>query len=915
MRVRRRLCRALLAVAAALPGAVATLPATSAAAADPAPPLAVAVVESCRFLLKGTPMAFRVRVVNQTSAVLPAVSVTPDLPAGFTSSVEGEPTPLPADMMRIFTVMVTAGPSVPAGPVSLRFTAAAGAATGATSYDRVVVDTPIAPENVTAVAGDGVATVSWTPGAWTGLPIGTVDETGYDPRPLFVVTASPGGAVSTVRGVSSAKVAGLANGTPHTFTVTAVNEFGRTESAASAAVVPRGMPGVVPEVAVAGSGASRLVTWSAPPDNGSPVTGYTVTATPGDVTATTGPDTRAAEVTGLDPETTYTFAVRATNAAGTGEAGVPPDGRPTSIGATVTLLPSGGQVEVSIEPDPAAPPVDGWLLRFEPTGEEVFAERVVVPWLPAGYAWSGSGWSEPNTTFTVSVRAVNAAGTSPAVVLAPATTGEHLPGVPTSLDAVSGEESVHVCFAAGPDLGADVAGFVIDTDEGPFVLSADLRVATLRGLTTWRWQEMWVGARVADGGETGREWTAGARPYGRRAAPQVSAATPEDGAAVLEWDNRVLVPDDGAAFVEIAAEPGGPTHYAAVGDSWTWISPLTNGTPYTFTIRVLDENGYGGSTVAGPVTPAGLPGTVPALTVTPVPGDPTSATVQWSPAAANGSPILRYEVFYNHGSGPEGRVQVPGGATSAVARELVPGETYDLGVRAVNDRGEGEFREVRFRAPDTTPPVLTLTPLPAVALSGTARVTYSATDASPTGITYDVRYRAARHDSGFGPYRYPASWQGTAATTRGVTPMPGTTYCFGVRARDVDGNVTPWSGDLCTTTPVDDPELVPTAGWARRAHPETFGGTYSVSGRAGSTLTLPDVRARRLSLVAIRCAVCGDVGVYVDGVLVRRWSLRAPATAYRQVLSLDLGSLRTGTVTLKVLSGRVHVDAIAARPV
>ena len=67
--------------------------------------------------------------------------------------------------------------------------------------------------------------------------------------------------------------------------------------------------------AIGGNG-QAVISWSAASANGSPVTGYTVTASPGGRTATTTGST-AATVTGLTNGIAYTFRVTATNAAGT----------------------------------------------------------------------------------------------------------------------------------------------------------------------------------------------------------------------------------------------------------------------------------------------------------------------------------------------------------------------------------------------------------------------------------------------------------------------------------------------------------------------------------------------------------------------------------------------------------------------
>jgi protocatechuate 3,4-dioxygenase beta subunit len=87
---------------------------------------------------------------------------------------------------------------------------------------------PAAPATPTATAGDGRAEVSWTAPADGGSPI-----TGY------TVTAAPGGQTCTTGGATSCTVTGLANGTPHTFTVRATNAVGTgPASPPSAAVTP-----------------------------------------------------------------------------------------------------------------------------------------------------------------------------------------------------------------------------------------------------------------------------------------------------------------------------------------------------------------------------------------------------------------------------------------------------------------------------------------------------------------------------------------------------------------------------------------------------------------------------------------------------------------------------------------------------
>ena len=79
------------------------------------------------------------------------------------------------------------------------------------------------------------------------------------------------------------------------------------------------------------------LTWSAPFDGGTPITGYAATASPGGFTcATSG---LSCTVTGLTNGTSYSFTVKATNAVGTGAASNALSATPTSA-ATVPGAPN-----------------------------------------------------------------------------------------------------------------------------------------------------------------------------------------------------------------------------------------------------------------------------------------------------------------------------------------------------------------------------------------------------------------------------------------------------------------------------------------------------------------------------------------------------------------------------------------------
>ena len=213
---------------------------------------------------------------------------------------------------------------------------------GAASY--VYASAPAAPAAPTATAGPGSATVSWTAPPANGSPI-----TGYVITPfLNGVAQSP---QSFDASTTTRTLTGLTAGGTYRFTVAAVNAIGTgPASPQSNAVVPFAVPGQpVITAAVAGDSAVTL-TWTAPADGGSPITGYIVTPYIGAAAQppqSFGGTATTQRITGLTPGTAYTFTVTAQNAAGSGtpsahSAAVTPNTSP----ALDFPPPPGGQVGV-----------------------------------------------------------------------------------------------------------------------------------------------------------------------------------------------------------------------------------------------------------------------------------------------------------------------------------------------------------------------------------------------------------------------------------------------------------------------------------------------------------------------------------------------------------------------------------------
>lgn len=315
---------------------------------------------------------------------------------------------------------------------------------------------PGTPTITSTTAGNGQVTVEFT----APTDDGGSAITGY------TVTSTPGNFTGTSSDVSPIVVTGLLNGTSYTFTVTATNDVGASaDSATSSPVTPYTLPDAPTGVSAVRGDGEATVSFVAPEfDGGSDITEYTVTSTPGGVSAS-GIGSPIV-VTGLGNGTEYTFTVVATNAAGTSPASAPSDGvTPGAVpGAPTNLVATPGDQQVSLS----------WSAPNNNGGSEI-VDYVVEYKLTTDSSWTiYSDLESADTTALVGgltngesydfrVSAVNeSVGAGPASSAVSATAAT-VPGAPTNLTALPDNARVDLSWSVPvSDGGAVVTDYIIE---------------------------------------------------------------------------------------------------------------------------------------------------------------------------------------------------------------------------------------------------------------------------------------------------------------------------------------------------------------------------------------------------------------------------------------------------------------------
>lgn len=449
---------------------------------------------------------------------------------------------------------------------------------------------PGAPTAVTAVAGNLQATVSWAvPASNGGSPI-----TGY------TVTSNPGAITCTSPSTTSCIVTGLTAGTSYTFTVTATNAIGTSPaSAASSAVIVLGAPSAPATVTATRGDKTVTATWTAAAANGSTITGYRATATPGGATcSTSGTVTLTCTITGLTNGTAYTVSVVTLSGNGnsgnsTPSAAVTPAGLPTAP-TGVTGQKGDSSVMVS------------WAAS-SPNGEPVTVYTVTATpgsrtCTTSGLMCTVTGLSN-GTSYTFKVVATNAVGSSPASTASSAVIPVAGPGAPTNVSATPGNASAVVTWVApASNGGSAITGYIVESNPDARTCQTNgALTCTVSGLTNGVSYTFTVTASNAQSNSLPSSPSSAVTPAGPPSAPIEVSASAGDKEAVITWTAPA---DNGSPITSyiVTAMPGNLTVNCPM--TVCTFSGLSNNTSYTFT--VVAKNNIGTSVASSPtnaVTP------------------------------------------------------------------------------------------------------------------------------------------------------------------------------------------------------------------------------------------------------------------------------------------------------------------------
>ena len=453
---------------------------------------------------------------------------------------------------------------------------------------------PSAPRNLAASPGDTEVTLTWDPPADDG---GSA-ITGYE----LQVDQGDWKKAETADGLSVV-VKDLKNEQSYTFSVRAVNGID-PGTAATVQATPRSTitaPAAPRNLAASPGNGEVTLTWDPPAnDGGSDITGYEYRVDQGDWKDAGAADARSVVVSDLDNLTSYTFSLRAGNAAGPGTAATvraTPRAELTAPSIPRNLAAEPGDTVVRISWDPPADDGGSALTGYQMRGG-LQTSWVTIPATETGPADFPN--LENGREYTFEVRAVNDIGEGPIanVKATPrAAMGTRMPSAPRNLRVSPRDTMANLTWdPPADDGGSAVTGYEyrVDRERWKDAGAARARSVVVTGLENERSYRFAV--RAVNGTGPGVEERVAATPSPKAIAPTAPrdlVAEPGDARVTLTWSPPANDGGSAVAGYQYRVDRGAWIRVGAAAARSVVVSGLDNGRRHAFAVRAVNGVGPG----------------------------------------------------------------------------------------------------------------------------------------------------------------------------------------------------------------------------------------------------------------------------------------------------------------------------------
>jgi hypothetical protein len=441
----------------------------------------------------------------------------------------------------------------------------------------------------------------------------------------YVVVANDGTSCATT--TTSCLINGLIDGTSYSLTVYGMDQSGNQwqADAITASPVPTA-PETPTSIGVAANDGSVTISWNPGDDNGAPITNYRVVDANGS-TAQCVTSELYCTISGLTNGTKYSFAVSATNSAGTSAPSAPMNATPAALpGEVQNLTATSGDAQALVS----------WLAPVDADANTTYqvtaaTDRSLVYCVTQVLSCIINGLTN-GSIYSFAVQSLSDTGGSVASAVSNSVTPATVASAPrvSTVVAASGRATVLI-GAPTSNGGSPITKYIVTTSTGMICETTTLE-CTFLNLANGQPLTFTVVADNGVGLSLGSAQSAVVIPQGVSASPTNLKAIAGSGKVTLSWSTPA---DNGGSAIQSYLVDDGQGDSCSTTTLTCTISGLKNGVKYTFTAVAVNAVGASGAATIL-ATPFSAPEEVKNVSATFV---ATTATVRWAAADGNGQSV------------------------------------------------------------------------------------------------------------------------------------------------------------------------------------------------------------------------------------------------------------------------------------
>ena len=531
---------------------------------------------------------------------------------------------------------------------------------------------PSPPVISKVVTGNQTASVYFTDGAANGSGATLAYQYTFDGSNTYWASS----AVSPIV-ISS----GLSNSQGYKIRVATKTELGMSAfSSQSTTFIPYTLPNPPTITSVVAGNGSASLNFTDGSNNGRPITSYQYTIN-GNTYSASGPSPLS--LTGLTNGTSYTVTMTGMNLAGYSQASNPSTFMPFAVPSAPTitnLVPSANQLTVYLSPGNANGSVITKyyysLIVGGVAGSYVSTDSSALSFVITGLT--------NGTSYTMTVKAENAAGVGSASSVSTAAIPFTVPDAPTITGVTVGNGSATVAITNGNNNGRTATQYQytyttggVSTTLTTSTSATQLSTILITGLTNWTTYTVSVKAINIAGMSSASTVSASFMPYTIPGSPVIASVVPGNQTITVSLDPATI--GTGVVGYKYSFDNSNNTYVAGSATTFT-ITGLTNATSYN--VYVKSVTSQGDSAVSSPSS-AVVPFSVPnAPTITSIVSGNKTISIYVSDGSNNGRSITSYE----YSTDGEKYTDVEP-VSPIVLNNLTNWQSYSYYVRTVNVAG------------------------------------------------------------------------------------------------------------------------------------------------------------------------------------------------------------------------------------